>query len=281
MPARRRRARTGWRAILTVMLFRTSIFVTALGFAAISAAQEAPLAPPANAPQRAAPQFQVEVLIFTHRDFDPGEEQFALEERRPSTPEESLRSLDPLEDGEEFDANAPVSLDTSPPATDAPAPAEPDTAAVPENEFTFRVLRPEELQLTSQYRVLARLPAYHPLVHGGWVQLGLPDASALPVDLGVLGVTNPIGTVRLSLTRFLHVKLDLTYLDTQAAQRGPVAAPDDLTDLPIAPRYHINDERTTRSGEIHYFDHPAFGVLIKVTPVKADSAATAGPRPAA
>ena len=97
----------------------------------------------------------------------------------------------------------------------------------------------------------------------------------------MLGVTNPAGTVRLSLTRFLHVKLDLTYLDTQAVQRGPAAAPDDLTELPIAPRYHIGAERTTRSGEIHYFDHPAFGVLIKITPVKPDPAATAGPRPAA
>ena len=144
-----------------------------------------------------------------------------------------------------------------------------EAAAVPENEFRFRVLRPEELQLTSQYRVLARLPAYHPLVHGGWVQLGLPDSVTIPVDLGVLGVTNPAGTVRLSLTRFLHVKLDLTYIDTQAAQRGLAPASGDLTELPIAPRYRIDAERTTRSGELHYFDHPAFGVLIKVTPVKA------------
>jgi hypothetical protein len=270
------------------MLFRSSIFVAALGLARIAAAQDSPLgAPPATAPQRAVPQFQVEVLIFTHRDFDPNEEQFALEERRGPATEESLRSLDTLGDGVEFNADAPVSLDTSPPATDGAAPVEADAAvvsdaaAVPENEFSFRVLRPEELQLTSQYRVLARLPAYHPLVHGGWVQLGLPDNATIPVDLGVLGVANPAGTVRLSLTRFLHVKLDLTYIDTQAAQRGPAPAPDDLAELPIAPRYHIGDERTTRSGEVHYFDHPAFGVLIKVTPVKADPAATASPRPAA
>ena len=188
-----------------------------------------------------------------------------------------------VDDGVEFDADAPVSLDASPPPTDGTPPVEPDAAAVsdaaavPENEFRFRVLRPEELQLTSQYRVLARLPAYHPLVHGGWVQLGLPESATIPVDLGVLGVTNPAGTVRLSLTRFLHVKLDLTYVDTQAVQRGPAAAPDDLTELPIAPRYHIGDERTTRSGEIHYFDHPAFGVLIKVTPVKPDPAGDGRP----
>ncbi len=271
------------------MLFRSSLVLfAALGLLSLAAAQDSPPGAPAtSAPQRAAPQFQVEVLIFTHRDFDPTEEQFALEDRHEPAPEQTLRSLDALDDGVEFDADAPVSVDTSPPPADRTAPVEPDAAAVsdaaavPENQFTFRVLRPEELQLTNQYRVLARLPAYHPLVHGGWVTLGLPDSSALPVDLGVLGVVNPAGTVRLSLTRFLHLKLDLTYVDTQAAQRGPAPAQGDLTDLPIAPRYRIDAERTTRSGELHYFDHPAFGVLIKVTPVKADPGATPAPRPAA
>ncbi len=263
------------------MVFRSSVFLfAALGLASLSAAQDSSLEPPANTPARAAPQFQVEVLIFTHRDFDPNEEEFALERQREPAPEQSLRSLDTLEDGVEFDADAPVSIDASPPPTDGVEPVEPDAAVVPENEFTFRVLRPEELQLTSQYRVLARLPAYHPLVHGGWVQLGLPDSATVPVDLGVLGVANPAGTVRLSLTRFLHVKLDLTYIDAQTAQRVPAPSAGDLTELPIAPRYHIAAERTTRSGEIHYFDHPAFGVLIKVTPVKAEPNGS-GARPAA
>jgi Peptidoglycan-binding protein, CsiV len=263
------------------MPFRTSIVVAALGFAGVSAAQDLPSAPAASAPQRAAPQFQVEVLIFTHRDFDSSEEQFTIEARRAPAPEQTLHALGTFDEGVAFDAAAPVSLDASPPATDGTTPAAPDATPPSENEFTFRVLRPEELQLTSQYRVLARLPAYHPLVHGGWVQLGLPDSEALPVDLGVLGVANPAGTIRLSLTRFLHVKLDLSYVDSQAAQPGTAAAPGDLTELPIAPRYHLDAERTTRSGELHYFDHPAFGVLIKVTPVKADPTATSGPRPAA
>jgi hypothetical protein len=46
-------------------------------------------------------------------------------------------------------------------------------------------------------------------------------------------------------------------------------------------RYHLNAERTTRSGELHYFDHPAFGVLIKVTPVKPEPSVAGGTRPAA
>jgi hypothetical protein len=280
------------------MLFRTAIAATALSFSGIAAAQNVPAASaqPGAASPRAIPQFQVEVLIFTHRDFDPGEEQFALEDRRAPPRVEELRETSVFDDpafAPSGDGAAPLGAPVAPAATaplgaDATAPLAPDAAqlanaAPPENEFTFRVLRPEELQLTSQYRVLNRLQAYHPLVHGGWVQLGLPDNEALPVDLGVLGVRNPVGTIRLSLTRFLHVKLDLSYVDARTAPiaPAPASAEDSLAELPLPTRYHLTAERTTRSGELHYFDHPAFGVLIKITPVKPDANAPGGTRPAA
>ena len=37
--------------------------------------------------------------------------------------------------------------------------------------------------------------------------------------------------------------------------------------------------RNARSNELHYFDHPAFGVLVRVTPLPAQDAS--GRRPAA
>ena len=111
------------------------------------------------------------------------------------------------------------------------------------------------------------------------MQQGLPDNDALPVDLGVLGVRNPFGTIRLSLTRYLHVKLDLSYVDGQAAQAVGAPSQAGLTELPLPTRYHLSAERRISSGELHYFDHPAFGVLIKITPVKPST--TGGTRPAA
>ncbi len=244
----------------------------------MSAAQDSP---PTPAAPRASPQFQVEVLIFTHRDFDPSEEQFALEDRRTPAPEQPLRSLGTLEDGVAFDADAPVSLDAAPPSADGAAPLEPDAARVPENEFTFRVLRPRSFSSRASIACSRACPRTIRWCTAAGCSSACRTATRCPVDLGVLGVANPAGTIRLSLTRFLHVKLDLTYVDTQAVQTGPAAAPGDLTELPIAPRYHLDAERTTRSGELHYFDHPAFGVLIKVTPVKADPNAARRARPAA
>ena len=267
-------------------MFRTAILAPILVVAGAAAAQNPPAGPaqPAAPTARAIPQFQVEVLIFTHRDFDPNEEQFALEDQRAPPGAEPVRETTALDDpslapaGNGAGPLAPPRSATAPPAPDA---VQPGTSAPPENELTFRVLRPEELQLTSQYRVLSRLQAYHPLVHGGWVQLGLPDNEALPVDLGALGVTNPTGTIRLSLTRFLHVKLDLSYVDAQPARTAIAPQAGALAELPVVPRYHLSAERTLRSGELHYFDHPAFGVLIKVTPVKPDSRTPGGTRPAA
>ena len=257
------------------MLCRSVLSIVALGLAGIAAAQNPPTTGQGGAPSaRAIPQFQVEVLIFTHRDFDPNEEQFVLEDQRAQPDVEPPREASASDVAPASDQSQPVN-GTAPDAT------QPDNAAPPENEFTFRVLRPEELQLTSQYRVLNRLQAYHPLVHGGWVQLGLPDNEALPVDIGVLGVTNPSGTIRLSLTRFLHVKLDLSYVEGQPAQAGPAPAQGALAEQPVPARYHLSAERTTRSGELHYFDHPAFGVLIKVTPVKPAPNGPGGTRPAA
>jgi hypothetical protein len=280
------------------MLLRTAIWTAAAliisGVSGVAAAQNPPAVPQPGVPAaRSIPQFQVEVLIFTHRDFDPSEEQFALEDRRAPPRVEPLRETTVFDDpnfappgGEANPLATPGAPAGTPLGTDATSPlapdaAQPGNAAPPENEFTFRVLRPEELQLTQQFRVLNRLQAYHPLVHGGWVQLGLPDNEALPVDLGVLGIANPSGTIRLSLTRFLHVKLDLSYVEAQTAPAAFAPAQAELAELPVPTRYHLNAERTTRSGELHYFDHPAFGVLIKVTPVKPDPNVPGGTRPAA
>ena len=37
-------------------------------------------------------------------------------------------------------------------------------------------------------------------------------------------------------------------------------------EIDLRPRYAINTDRRARSGELHYIDHPAFGVIVLVTP---------------
>jgi hypothetical protein len=246
-------------------------------------------------PEEAVPQYQVEVLIFAHRDFDRGEEQFAHEiDTQPPLRREELREP-PVFDDTNFGPLAQVEPPGGAPLEQVPALGQElgtgaagtetaDPLAAGENEFRFRLLQPEELQLTSQYRIIERnSQAYVPLLHGGWVQPGLPESESRPIDLTMLGATNPTGSIRLYLSRFLHVDLDLSYQDAEAPP--PAVAPafgDELAEVTLPPRYRLVADRPARSNELHYFDHPAFGVLVRVTPVPEEPApGTPGTRPAA
>ena len=247
-------------------------FVAASIACATGAAAQAPQAPAADpAP---IPRYEVEIIVFGHRDFDPTEESFdqALNGFGEGAPA-ALREV-PLFDESTF---AP---------RDAPqTPFEPLTevdplAAERAEALRVRPLRPDELKLGVEYRKLRAISAYEPLVHVGWVQPGLPETDAVPIDLGTLGILNPRGTVRVHLSRFLHITLDLTY-HAKGSATPARSASDGLDEIVLAPQYRLTAARNVRSNELHYFDHPAFGVLVRVTPVLVPAQGTGGRRPAA
>ena len=106
------------------------------------------------------------------------------------------------------------------------------------------------------------------------------------------------GTVELVVSRYLHVHADLYYTTDVEWERtvvaegvGPEAAAqagdeqDDTTTAAAAaaaPRiargpddrpmlsFPFEQQRRMRSGELHYLDHPLLGLLVLVTPYKAD-----------
>ncbi len=246
------------------------------------------------------PLYQVEIIVFAYRDFDPTEEHFDHELVAPPPPVDALpREIPQFDDLSLLGPGLEPGRNAAPSTTDVPATElardptrpSPDGAtqplpdeASPADAFRFRLLRPEEYQLDAAYQKLERLSAYVPLVHGGWVQPGLPDETARPFDLALLGTANPSGTVRIYLSRFLHIELDLTYRSGTAAAQQPVEldAPVDLQELKLSPRFTLIQQRQARSGELHYFDHPAFGVLVMITPAQtAPPDAATPPKPAA
>lgn len=168
----------------------------------------------------------------------------------------------------------------------------PGNAAAP---FRFRLLADSELELVNVRRQLER--SYTPLVHGGWIQEGLPLQQARPFNLAYLGASTPSGTIRLHVSRFLHLTLDLDFRPAAAAgdaQTGNDAfasqrpAPSAfggggmLSEIDVSRRYHLNAERRMRSGEVHHFDHPFFGVIAVVRPYEPPAPpASEGVRPAA
>lgn len=256
----------------------------ALPFAAALLASAAVAQAPGPAPADAAPipRYEVEIIVFANRTFDPTEERFeqALDGFDGALPT-TLREA-PVFDEKSYPALVPP---ITPPSQSqaveqAPQdllPLDPAAAARAE-ALRVRPLRPEELKLGNEFRRLAGISAYQTLLHAGWVQPGLTDAEATPFDLKTLGIMNPRGTARVSLGRFLRIALDLTYQAEPGATPAAAGA-GGLDELVLAPRYRLRETRTARSGELHYFDHPAFGVLVRVTPVPAPTAP--GSRPAA
>ena len=178
--------------------------------------------------------------------FDPIPESLPL-------PGPDTTDLDPLGG----DAADPGAIDADEPAPANPAPRP-----------TFRILRADELELRGAVLQLQRDADYTPLAHGGWVQPAYPPEQAVPVDISLLGTVNPVGTVQLHLSRFLHVTADLLYRappvlpPLQAAQAGDGV----LSELKLPLRYALRIQRRVRSGDIHYLDHPAIGLLVIVRP---------------
>ena len=171
----------------------------------------------------------------------------------PPLPGPDATGLDPLAS----DAADPGTIDADEPAPVNPAPRP-----------TFRMLRADELELRGALLRLQRDGDYTPLAHGGWVQPAYPPDRAVPVDISLVGTVNPVGTVQLHLSRFLHVTVDLLYRvapvqpPLQAAQSGDGV----LSELKLPLRYALRIQRRVRSGDIHYLDHPAIGLLVVVRP---------------
>ena len=188
-------------------------------------------APPAAEPQL-PPQYEVEILVFANRNFDPTEERFEATPNGFGDDAAALREV-PVFDDTNFGPLAPLH---------ARAAARPSTRwprSEPKRCVSGRC-RPEELKLGNEYREAAsdRSLSSRSCMRAGCSR-ACPEADAEPFDLKVLGVLNPRGTVRVHLSRFLHITLDLTYqadADVSAWGRQPS---DGLDELVLAPRYHL------------------------------------------
>ncbi len=189
----------------------------------------------------------------------------------PEDPEPS--GTDAIDSGP-LEGGAPVPgaevTDATVPGPLAEVEAEPASAAPPS---AFRILRADELELHPAALRLQRDADYTPLAHGGWIQPAFPPELAIPINLSLLGTVNPAGTVQLHLSRFLHVTVDLVYRSPPIPPHLQVAmnADSGLTELTLPRRYALRTQRRVRSGDVHYLDHPAIGLLVLVTPAPVET----------
>lgn len=210
------------------------------------------------------PEYLIELIVFRYRDGAQGTE----EQWSASRPAEDEILLALQEDEEELREEELAEEEDSLPEEELTPeeipdlPTQADLKPVPRREFQL-------LDIASR---LASSRTYEPLAHVGWKQQGYPLEIAPAYELQMkLGQADLTGTVTFSKGRYLRLDVDVEYRPygatfPQAEQQrydptGPIA--------PYSPVFFISENRRgMRSNEIHFFDHPQFALLARVTPLE-------------
>lgn len=141
----------------------------------------------------------------------------------------------------------------------------------------------ENYRLTTEAQRIAADANHELLLHTGWRQPGLAREQSIAVRLHAVethAVTEDAataettvsqipprldGTIRLILARYLHLEADLRYREADAPQGSGFFSlfSDQTAEKPI---YRLSESRRMRSREVHYLDHPMFGIIAVVTP---------------
>jgi len=250
----------------------------------------------------APPVFHIEILAFANNEFNPAEEIF--EPQAPHFPAKlrnarmiaTPQTLQPSSADWYLDS---LTLPRGPATASGTGPIAPangpildefgNTIAAPppvaDAGRWFQLLGNDALELGRAFTRLNTLGAYTPLVHAAWSQAALLEEQGKPFELGFLGILNPSGTIQLHQSRFLHLTLDLTLQSDYRYRQAPMVPGEyrPLAEFLRPLQYRLATTRRVRSGEVHFFDHPAFGILIMIRPAPetAQPSALGTSRPAA
>ena len=250
--------------------FAAASLLTLLLTGAASGAAPTTAAAPAAAP---APNwYDVEVIVFRVLDPDAGSnETWPIDPGMP-------------------DWNGAVALN----------PANSVGPAVP-----YQALSPVSEQLGEAWNRLRRSKGYEPLLHVTWTQpalerdspssqavrIGVPPQAVAPAAgtavtpapaaaTGAAAVTSKptlaYGDAKLSTTGpYLHFDLDLVLQGPLAKQAAPSAATLNsampapaAAPAPAYQLYRLRHDMRVNGGKLAYFDHPLFGAIVLVTPVR-------------
>ena len=114
--------------------------------------------------------------------------------------------------------------------------------------------------LSAAADALEKSGRHHVLAHLTWEQN--VDAKSVTKPVKIDDPTDGLsGTLRFYLSRFLFVDIDLAL--KEQASGGLLGGTGQE-----APVYRLDDHRRVRIAEINYFDHPKFGALVRVAPIK-------------
>ena len=130
------------------------------------------------------------------------------------------------------------------------------------NPVSYSRLQSADMQLHGAYNQISRKASYRPLLYVSWLQSvsgkGLSNAVHIHSSAGPNGDFPLNGYVRIQRGHYLHFLVDLEY--SPDLINGYNEDNDSLV-------YHLKEKRRIKLNETHYYDHPKFGVIVKLKPV--------------
>jgi hypothetical protein len=121
---------------------------------------------------------------------------------------------------------------------------------------------PADSSLSAATAALEKSGRHHVLAHLRWRQTAEAKSVSKPVKIS--NTTGGLdGSLRFYLSRFLIVEMNLALREMQGGGVFSGAAEN------AAVLHRLNEPRRIKVSETHYFDHPKFGALVRVSPAKA------------
>lgn len=121
---------------------------------------------------------------------------------------------------------------------------------------------PADSALSAAAAALEKSGRHHVLAHLRWRQTAEAKSVSKPVNIG--NATEGLdGSLRFYLSRFLIVEMNLALREMQGGGTFSGTAGNETV------VYRLNEPRRIKVSETHYFDHPKFGALVRVTPARA------------
>lgn len=171
----------------------------------------------------------------------------------------------------------------------------------PAEKQGFHLLPASEHRLEGVVKRLEASGQYRPLVHLAWQQPALrrqravavriaggwPRAAAASLAHRPQSALHAVdGSFRLYRGRYLHAVADVVLYHSEPTAFPPTEKQQTFYDGPQAnpapsppqpSRFRLSEHRRMRSAELHYLDHPLFGLLVQITPYRAPESSALAP----
>jgi len=145
------------------------------------------------------------------------------------------------------------------------------------DDSAFRLLPSSVYKLGGVYSELRSSREYRPILHLAWQQPQLTQSRSKYVHIrkdngtGQQADVNDAlvkldGVIRIRSSQFLHADVDLFYFinELSASFINANAGSQDSSQIQ-ATFVELNETRRMKLNELHYFDHPVFGMFLRVS----------------